>query len=130
MFTSHPHADTELDDLKAKLESLSVEINIIKTDLRLALQQTGAQAKSSSKGPNDPNVGFVCDPESPSTGFTCLHSKTLNMRLEWYPSSCDDILYYYGNFEIGGNGRMPVGYYLIQQNASETSRVYMKCTSS
>ena len=41
------------------------------------------------------------------------------MQLEWYPSSCDDILYYYGSVL---NNEMPEGYYFMEQNASETSR--------
>lgn len=47
------------------------------------------------------------------------------MQLEWYPSSCDDIVNYYGSVNYD---EMPEGYYLIQQNASETSRKYIKCT--
>jgi len=73
---SHP-GDTRLDDLKEKLKLLSDEVNSIKTDLKLALQQTHAQMKSSS--------GLPC------LSNTCVHSNTLNMQLEWYPSSCNDI---------------------------------------
>jgi len=28
---------------------------------------------------------------------TCTNTDTLNMQLEWYPSSCDDIIYYNGS---------------------------------
>jgi len=111
---------------------------VCKTDLKLALQQTHAQMKSSSSWPCLSN--------------TCVHSNTLNMQLEWYPSSCDDIytaktevcisyqgyapcksrginfiplVNYYGSVNYD---EMPAGYYLIQQNASETSRKYIKCT--
>jgi len=97
--------------LKEKLKLLNDEINSIKTDLKLALQQTHAQMKSSSI--------WQC------LSNTCVNSNTLNMQLEWYPSSCDDIIYYYGSVD---NDQMPEGYYLIQQNASETLRKYIKCT--
>jgi len=42
------------------------------------------------------------------------------MQLEWYPSSCDDTLYYYYGSVL--NSEMPAGYYLMEQNESETSR--------
>ena len=68
---------------------------------------------------HDPQGTNLNDSKSKFKSLSVESTAPSNMQLEWYPSSCHDTLYYYGSVL---NSEMLEGYYLMEQNGSETSR--------